>query len=36
MIHRINHLKLEQEIGLKLTMSQKEDMVIVILDLNQP
>ena len=30
------NLNSEQDIGLRLTMSQKEDMIILILDLNQP
>ena len=33
MIQRITHRNLEQ---VKLTMSQKEDMIIVIVDLKQP
>ena len=33
---QINHLNSEQKIGLKLTTNQKEDMIIVILDVNQP
>ena len=36
MIQRINNLNLEQEIALKLMMNQKEDMVIVTLDLKRP
>ena len=31
-----NHLNLEQEIGLKKMMNQKEDMTIVTLDLKRP
>ena len=36
MIQRINNLNLEQEIALKLMMNQKEDMIIVTLDLKRP
>ena len=36
MIQRINHLNLEQEIGLKQMMNQKEDMIIVTLYLKSP
>ena len=31
-----NHLNLEQEIGLKKMMNQKDDMTIVTLDLKRP
>ena len=34
MIQHINELSLEQEIGLKQMMDQKEDMIIVTLDLS--
>ena len=33
MIQQINHLNLEQEIGLTYMMNQKESMIIVTLDL---
>ena len=36
MIQQINHLKLEQENGLKWMMNQKEDMMIITLDLKRP
>ena len=36
MIQQINHLNLEQEIWLKLMMSQKEGKIIVISDLKCP
>ena len=36
MIQRINHLNLEQEIGLKYLMNQKEGMMIVTLELKHP
>ena len=35
MIQQFNHLNLEQEIGLKQIMNQKEDMIIVTLDLKR-
>ena len=33
MIQRINHLNLKQEIGLKQMMNEKEDIILVTLDL---
>ena len=36
MIQQINHLNLEQEIGLQQIMNQKGSMIIVTLDLKHP
>ena len=33
MIQRINHLNLKQEIGLKQMTNEKEDIILVTLDL---
>ena len=36
MIQQSNHLNLQPEIGLKLMMNQKKDMIIATLDLKRP
>ena len=36
MIQRINHLSLEQEVGLRYIIKKKEGMIIVTLDSKHP